>query len=78
MSEGAKKRSGSDYAISVTGIAGPDGGTEQKPVGLVYISIAGPNGTKTERFLFGSRNRDFIRLRTCQVALNLLRLNLCN
>jgi hypothetical protein len=45
---------------------------------LVYISIAGPKGTKTERFLFGARNRDFIRLRTSQVALNLLRLNLCN
>ncbi|MEN6387151.1 MAG: competence/damage-inducible protein A [Phycisphaerales bacterium] len=78
MSDGARKKSGCDYAIAVTGIAGPDGGTEQKPVGLVYISIAGPKGTKTERFLFGARNRDFIRLRTCQVALNLLRLNLCN
>jgi nicotinamide-nucleotide amidase len=78
MSEGARKNSGSDYAIAVTGIAGPGGGTEQKPVGLVYISIAGPKGTKTDKFLFGDRNRDFIRLRTSQVALNLLRLNLCN
>ena len=78
MAIGAKAKSGSDYSIAVTGIAGPDGGTEQKPVGLVYISIAGPNETKTEHFLFGARNRDFIRLRSSQVALNLLRLNLCN
>ncbi|HBG25714.1 MAG: competence/damage-inducible protein A [Planctomycetes bacterium GWF2_41_51] len=76
MAIGARKKAGSDYAIAVTGIAGPEGGTEQKPVGLVYISIVGPNSVKTEKFLFGSRNRDFIRLRTCQVALNLLRLNL--
>ncbi|MCE5340373.1 MAG: competence/damage-inducible protein A [Planctomycetaceae bacterium] len=78
MAIGAKKKSGADYAIAVTGIAGPDGGTTEKPVGLVYVSVAGPNETKTERFLFGARNRDFIRLRTSQVALNLLRLNLCN
>jgi nicotinamide-nucleotide amidase len=78
MASGAKVKSGSDYSIAVTGIAGPEGGSEQKPVGLVYISIASPNGVKTERFLFGARNRDFIRLRTSQVALNLLRLNLGN
>jgi nicotinamide-nucleotide amidase len=78
MAEGAKKKSGADYAIAVTGIAGPDGGTTEKPVGLVYVSVAGPNETKTERFMFGARNRDFIRLRTSQVAFNLLRLNLCN
>ncbi len=78
MAQGAKKKSGADYAIAVTGIAGPDGGTTEKPVGLVYVSVAGPNETKTERFMFGARNRDFIRLRTSQVAFNLLRLNLCN
>ncbi len=78
MAIGAKKKSGADYAVAVTGIAGPNGGTTEKPVGLVYVSVAGPNETKTERYLFGARNRDFIRLRTSQVALNLLRLNLCN
>lgn len=78
MADGARNNAGADYAIAVTGIAGPEGGTEQKPVGLVYISIANKNGIKTERFLFGQRNRDFIRLRTSQVALNLLRLNLCD
>ncbi|MBN1787937.1 MAG: competence/damage-inducible protein A [Sedimentisphaerales bacterium] len=76
MAAGARQRSGADFAIAVTGIAGPAGGTEQKPVGLVFISIAGPRTLDTEQFLFGPRNRDFIRLRTCQNALNLLRLKL--
>jgi nicotinamide-nucleotide amidase len=76
LAAGAKKKAGSDYAIAVTGIAGPQGGSEQKPVGLVYISVASPDGVITERFLFGARNRDFIRLRASQIALNLLRLKL--
>jgi nicotinamide-nucleotide amidase len=76
LAAGAKQKSGADFAIAVTGIAGPGGGTEQKPVGLVYISVAYPEGVETEKFLFGSRDRDFIRLRASQNALNLLRLRL--
>jgi nicotinamide-nucleotide amidase len=76
MAEGAKRKSGSDFAVAVTGIAGPDGGSEQKPVGLVYISIASPDGINTEKFLFGPRDRDFIRLRISQTLLNLLGLKL--
>jgi nicotinamide-nucleotide amidase len=86
MAAGARQKSGADYAIAVTGIAGPQGGSdphskalrqgEQKSVGLVYISIASAQGVDTEQFLFGPRNRDFIRLRTSQNALNLLRLKL--
>jgi nicotinamide-nucleotide amidase len=76
MAEGARKKSGADFAISITGIAGPEGGSEQKPVGLVYISIAFKDGVNTEKMLLGPRDRDFIRLRTSQHALNLLRLNL--
>jgi nicotinamide-nucleotide amidase len=76
MAEGARKKSGADFAISITGIAGPEGGSDEKPVGLVYISIASKNGVNTEKMLMGPRNRDFIRLRTSQHALNLLRLNL--
>ena len=76
MAAGARKKANSDYAIAVTGIAGPQGGSEEKPVGLVYIAIASAEGIDTEQFLFGPRNRDFIRLRTCQNALNLLRLKL--
>ncbi|MGD0785341.1 MAG: competence/damage-inducible protein A [Sedimentisphaerales bacterium] len=76
MAEGARKKAGADYAISITGIAGPEGGTEQKPVGLVYISIASKKGVNTGKMLFGPRDRDFIRLRASQNALNLLRLHL--
>lgn len=76
MAAGAREKSGADFAIAVTGIAGPTGGTEQKPIGLVYISIASKEGIQTEKFLFGPRNRDFIRQRTYQNALNLLRLKL--
>lgn len=76
LAAGARQKSGADFAIAITGIAGPQGGSEQKPVGLVYISLAWPDGVDTEKFLFGPRGRDFIRLRTSQTALNLLRLKL--
>jgi nicotinamide-nucleotide amidase len=76
MAAAARKKSGADYALAVSGIAGPTGGTEQKPVGLVYISVALPTGIYTQKSLFGPRNRDFIRQRAAQTALNLLRLKL--
>jgi nicotinamide-nucleotide amidase len=72
MATGARRRTGSTYALSVTGIAGPDGGSESKPVGSVYIAIADDAGAHTEhrRFL-GDRQR--IRIFTVQLALDLLR-----
>jgi nicotinamide-nucleotide amidase len=72
MATGARRRTGSTYALAVTGIAGPDGGSESKPVGSVYLSIADDAGAHTEhrRFL-GDRQR--IRLFTVQMALDLLR-----
>jgi nicotinamide-nucleotide amidase len=76
IAAGAKQKSSADYAIAVTGIAGPQGGSEQKPVGLVYISIASPEGIHAEKCLFGPRDRGFIRQRAAQTALNLLRLKL--
>jgi nicotinamide-nucleotide amidase len=76
MAAGAREKSGADFALAVTGIAGPTGGTEQKPLGLVFIAIASKKGIQTEKFLFGPRDRDFIRQRTYQNALNLLRLKL--
>jgi len=75
MARAARKKAGTDYAISITGIAGPTGGTEQKPVGLVYIGVDSENGCDTKRCLFFGE-RQFIRLRAAQTVLNILRLKL--
>jgi len=75
MAQQARKKAGTDFAIGITGIAGPAGGTEQKPVGLVYISVDSNSGCETKRFIF-SRNRKSIRLRAALTALNMLRLKL--
>jgi len=72
MAEGIRKHSGTDFALAITGIAGPDGGTEEKPVGLVYIALA--DDTKTEhRKLKLPGDRQLIRWRASQAALDLLR-----
>ena len=71
MAKGARKRAGTDYTIAITGIAGPGGGTEQKPVGLVYISVEG-GGIETKRFVFAG-DRNSIRIRAANTALNMLR-----
>jgi nicotinamide-nucleotide amidase len=72
MAAGARARAGSTYAVSITGVAGPDGGTAEKPVGLVYLGIAGPEGDAvTHRRFIGDRER--IRVFTTQAALDLLR-----
>jgi nicotinamide-nucleotide amidase len=75
MAEGARRKGGTDYAIAITGIAGPGGGTEQKPVGLVYISVVSAGRSETKRHVF-SGGREAIRLRAAQTALNILRLEL--
>ena len=75
MAEGARLAAGADFALSTTGIAGPDGGTPEKPVGLVYVGVASANGCETqEMHLRGER--DWIRELTCVNALNALRLTL--
>jgi competence/damage-inducible protein CinA C-terminal domain len=74
MAAGVKKVSGSDYALSITGIAGPNGGTSKKPVGLVYIAAAFDDTVIAEKHIFdGSRGREYIRQCACNYALNLLR-----
>jgi len=75
MARCAKKRAGADFAIGITGIAGPTGGSEQKPVGLVYISVNSKEGCEAKRFIM-SGDRDSIRFRAAQTALNMLRLKL--
>jgi nicotinamide-nucleotide amidase len=72
MAEGARQRSGADYAISSTGYAGPAGGTEYNPPGTVYLGIAGPAGTRVLRVRYGS-DRDRVRMLATQGALDLLR-----
>jgi len=72
MAEEARLAIGTDYAIASSGIAGPDGGTEEKPVGTVWLAIAGPNGTLSKKFQLGDdRGRNI--LRATILALNLLR-----
>ncbi len=75
MARGARARARTDYAIGITGIAGPTGGTADKPVGLVYICIDSQEGSFTERFQF-MPDRQSVRCRSAQTALNMLRLRL--
>jgi competence/damage-inducible protein CinA-like protein len=72
MAEGARTRAKSTYALSISGIAGPDGGTAAKPVGTVCIALAHPSGTEARSFLFPG-DREFIRDRSAKMALTMLR-----
>ena len=75
MAKGIVKTSGADLGIAVTGIAGPGGGSEEKPVGLVYIGLGNRSKAWVEKFLFGE-DRLIIRERTAYAALNIIRLHL--
>ena len=72
MAEGIRERFGTDIGVGVTGIAGPDGGTVEKPVGLVYIAVAGPKGTVVEEERFTGQ-RSGIKTRTVNATLDLIR-----
>ena len=76
MAEGTRKAAGTDFALSTTGYAGPDGGEPDKPVGTVFIALASADGTTVKRLnLFGDRDR--IRHSAMLNALDLLRRKLC-
>jgi nicotinamide-nucleotide amidase len=72
MAHGARQRTGSTWALSVTGVAGPGGGTEAAPVGTVIVGLAGPGGCRSRRATFiGDRER--VRVLAAQLALDILR-----
>jgi len=71
MAEGVRRATGADIGIATTGIAGPGGGTAEKPVGLVYIAISADGKTKVEKHLFKG-NRWENKERTCRASLSLL------
>src|SRR5215210_7577049 len=75
MAEGVRKVAGTDYGLSVTGVAGPDGGSEEKPVGLVFVGISDAEGTEVERLDLSAwrRSREAIRERSANRAFDILR-----
>ena len=73
LAEGARTRFGTTYGIGVTGIAGPDGGTPEKPVGTVWLAVAYPGGCDVDKAYFIG-NRTVVRTRAAQTVLNMLRL----
>ncbi|HEK85113.1 MAG TPA: CinA family protein, partial [Candidatus Aminicenantes bacterium] len=75
MAKGVREKAGADIGLSTTGIAGPGGGTMEKPVGLVYIGLASSDGVKVERCLFKGQ-REQIKYQATQKALDMLRLKL--
>jgi nicotinamide-nucleotide amidase len=72
MARGVRHKAKTDFGLAVTGIAGPDGGTEEKPVGLVYIALADDAHTEHKRFMIPG-DRELIRWRASQAALDMLR-----
>ncbi len=71
MALGVRKRFGTTWGIGITGVAGPTGGSEEKPVGTVWIGVSGPEGTEAKQFLFGS-DRASNRERSVAAALTML------
>jgi len=75
MAEGIRQAAKTDIGLSVTGIAGPEGGSEQKPVGLVYTALATIQSVKTKEYRFLG-DREQIRMQSSQMALDMVRRHL--
>jgi nicotinamide-nucleotide amidase len=75
MAEGIRARTGAEVGVGITGIAGPGGGTAEKPVGTVVIAVVTPEDVRVRTFQFiGSR--DMVKFQSTQAAMNMLRLML--
>lgn len=72
MADGARNTARVDFAVAVTGIAGPDGGTEKKPVGLVYVAVSSELATVVIEHRFGDIGRDAVRRATVAAAFELI------
>ena len=72
MARGVRHRAKTDFGLAVTGIAGPGGGTQEKPVGLIFIALADDAHTEHKRFVLPG-DRELIRWRASQAALDMLR-----
>ena len=75
MADGARKRLGADVAVAVTGVAGPGGGTPEKPVGLVFVHVSSPEGELHRRIEWPSE-REQVQVRATVAALHLVRAHL--
>ncbi|MCC6476161.1 CinA family protein [bacterium] len=73
MAAGALADTGADWAVGISGIAGPDGGTDEKPVGTVWIAVASTDKVSAKRMQFGAAGqRDLIKMRAAHFALFML------
>ena len=75
MAAGARRRLGADVAVSITGVAGPGGGSEARPVGLVYVGLAWEGGAASYSFSW-TGTRTEVQRRTAKLAMNRVRLHL--
>ena len=72
MADGARNTARADYAVAVTGIAGPDGGSDRKPIGLVYVAVSSELATVVIEHRFGDLGRDEVRKASVRAALDLV------
>lgn len=72
MADGARNTARADYAVAVTGIAGPDGGSDKKPIGLVYVAVSSELATVVIEHRFGDLGRDEVRKASVKAALDLV------